>query len=95
MCVAVVRPFALPRSIPLYEYARIYSFPCGWSYGLLTRSAAVNIPEYVTLGVRVCWVHAWGETAGLWDFLVFSSGWYCLTVFQNIYTSLHSVKKLA
>lgn len=56
----------------------------------ITRSAAVNVPEYVTLGVHVCWVYAWGEIAGLWDFLVFSSGRYCLTVFQNIYTSLHS-----
>ena len=71
LCVAVVRPFALLHSIPPYEYARIYSFPCGWSYGLFTRSAAVNIAEYVALGVHVCWVYAWGEIAGLWDFLVF------------------------
>ena len=39
--------------------------------GAVRRSAAVNIPEYVTLGFRVCWVYAWGEIAGLWDFLVF------------------------
>ena len=56
----------------------------------VVRSAAVNIPEYITLGVHVCRVYAWGGNAGWWDLLMFSSGRYCLTVFQNTYTSLHS-----
>lgn len=50
----------------------------------------MNIPEYITLGVHVCRVYAQGGNAAWWDLLMFSSGRYCLTVFQNGFTSLHS-----